>query len=878
MDKKIFLYYGGERNHDINNCYGFYMLKKELEGYYVGVFTQSPENNYAAIQMNPDKGQVFFDGKPTEFKFIHSHGSWEDYWLVAVYTLDKGMNYGETHTITLEGFETADGVAADTETVIFRCTEKLAAYDGYKYEENDLAALYAAREGAVLLKNDGNMLPLTDKRINVFGNIYTRFFNQSGGAGCINPRFSVGFYDGLSEYGGFEFNSELEKSFRADAFFIPDDEMLERAKKYSDTAVITIGRGTSENIDNEPEKGDFYLRDAEDELIRRVSEKFEKTVVIVNTGYQIDMRWVEKYNIKGVLWFALGGMYAGRALSDILTGEENPSGRLPDTWAFDYYDFPSSKNFITNKGVAGIKGYDKTCITNVYEEGIYVGYRYFDTFGVKVAYPFGYGLSYTEFKHEFLSADYDGEFISASVRVTNTGACAGKFSLLAFISKPDTEIEVPAHELVDFAKTGKLAPGESEILKFKINKKDLTVFDGRLPAMVITGGEYKLYIGTDVSALDTVYSIELEYEVISSLHHYCIGDMSFTTLSKRDTATYPKGLSKAEYFKGIFDFAKDTRKTKFKDEEIPHYDGETVYYTDLERDNSLIDKFIGQMSIEELARINVCDQAWRMETNGAAGSIFALEKYKMKRFITADGNSALRIHKKTGGFPSSNMICASFNREMAYSVGKYVAIEAKDEGVHMILAPGMNVHRNPLCGRNAEYFSEDPILSGIMAGFHSKGLQDNGVGATVKHVIGNHAELSRFRSQSIIDERAFREIYVKNFEVAMRIEKPDGLMTAYNAFNNCYTGCDEELIIGVFREELGFDGYVMTDWESCKTCDHVNAVAAGNCWITPGSHDDTFTKPIVEGIKDGRIPLARLQNNIKNFVKVMLKHTVYFEK
>lgn len=881
MKKNLFVYYAGEHEYDPNNAYGHFMLNKKFLGKYAFAFCQLPENNYDKIEMDEKAGgRVYFNGKPVPYELEKSDMDWNGYWILTVNMRDKNLKPGETYTIRVEGFRTADGVEMDPAEAILHCTAP--ANDAYdpKYEKHDSAALDVAREGIVLLKNDGGVLPLKNRKINVFGSIYSVFYNQSGGAGSIFPRFSYDFVEGLCKFGGFEFNPEVEKLYRENPDAVPTEELLQRAETFSDTAIVTISRGTSENIDNESVPGEYYLKECEKEMLFAVCAKFRKTIVILNTGYQVDVRDIIGSGACGVIWLGLGGMYAGRAISEVLTGEVNPSGRLPDTWGLDYGDFPSSKNFIETRELVSKGNIHRTCVTNVYEEGIYIGYRYFDTFGVPVAYPFGYGLSYTAFSARLVNADYNGEKLTLSAEVENIGGVSGKNVVQVYISEPDGKLEKCAHRLVDFGKTRELMPGEKQTLEFSVDNNFMSSYDAGTSSYILESGEYSVYLGENINSLEKVYAFTVENTVtVKKCHHYCLPKEKFTTLSKYDPeGTYPTGkLSHYETDKDSFDFAKNSRDTHFEDREIPQYNGDTIFYTDLEKNPSLIDKFIGQMSVPELARLNVCAQAWSMETNGVAGAVYRLDKYKMKSFLTADGNSGLRLSKRTVGFPSSNMVCASFNRETAYTVGRVIAEESVEEKVHFSLAPGMNLHRNPLCGRNAEYFSEDPLLSGIMAGYHAKGLQDNGVGAVIKHVIGNNAELCRFRSNSIIDERTMRELYVKNFEIAMSVVMPDGIMTAYNATNDCYTGMDEELIMGIFRNELGFDGYVMTDWTSYNTCDPVEAVRAGNCWLTPGSEDNTYTKPIEDAVADGRIPLARLQNNVKHIVKVMLKYTKKFE-
>ena len=245
----------------------------------------------------------------------------------------------------------------------------------------------------------------------------------------------------------------------------------------------------------------------------------------------------------------------------------------------------------------------------------------------------------------------------------------------------------------------------------------------------------------------------------------------------------------------------------------------------------------------------------------------------MPYFAVADGNNGVNINKLNIGMPCSNIVCATFNTNLAYEVGRVIAEEAKENNIQMILAPAMNIHRNPLNGRHPEYFSEDPYLAGIMPGHQSKGLEDNGVSSCTKHAVANNCESARKRNHSIMTERALREIYLKVFEVAISVHKPDSMMTAYNAVNGVYTAEDEEMIQGVFRSEFGFDGFVMTDWNSYHTADVVSAIQAGNCWITPGSTDNTYVTPIINGVKEGKIDIERLRSNVRYMLRIVQKRT-----
>ncbi len=871
---ELFLYGSGKRSYDVNNVYGTsWESNGRLEGYHVWSFTDK-KHEYAPVDMDMSvKGKVTVNGEDVPYiTWLPDKGNWRP-WKLAVDMRRVHMVEGGTYTVEISGFRTADGEEFPAAETVFDCPKMEKTAD-YKYDEHDEQTVNVAREGAVLLKNEGNVLPLSNKKINVFGDIYYRFFNMSGGAGCINPRFSVGFMSGMTEYGGFELNEELRHYYEYDFGTVPDKAMLDRARKFSDIAIVALCRGSRESTDNRAQKGGYYLSDTEEALIAAVSEVFEKTVVILNVGYTVDVKFIEKYNIKGVLWFSYGGQYAGRVLAEVLNGTVNPSGRLTGTWALDYYDHPASKNY-PESTVLDTEENQEPSIQVYYEEGMYVGYRYFDTYGVPVAYPFGYGLSYTDFEHKYLDASYDGECLTLRAEVKNTGSREGKQVLQLYVSKPDGRIEKCAHELVDFQKTRELSVGESEVLTFTVDNMELSSYDTQLAAMVMEKGDYVFSLGEHVNSLLPVYTVTLDGEkLVRQLHSYCVAKEKFDVMSRKKGIS-PKGISYFDFERDVPDMPKTERKV-FDAPVLPEYNGETIYYEDVEKNPDLLDSFIAQMSVEELARINVCACAWSIDANGVAGSVYPIEKYGFKHFYAADGNSALRMHLRTTGMPCSNMVCASFNRELVYTVGRVIAEESFDEGVHMSLAPGMNMHRAPLCGRNPEYFSEDPVLTGIMAAYHAKGLQDNNVAAVYKHVIANNNEISRFRTHAIIDPRTFRELYVKPFELAMRICSADGIMTSYNAANDLYTATDSELMLGIFREEMGFDGFIMTDWGSYRTADAVMAVANGNCWLTPGTPDDTYTAPIVEGVKSGRVSIHRLRDNVKHLVKVMLKYTRIF--
>lgn len=842
------------------------MLNRSFSGCAMAGFTKRMnENIHGRItvdgkEINPG---IFFTFQPMNVQFF------------GLPVRQVVTEYDKTYTAVIEGYVDTDGLMMDPQEIQIRTLPKKQPVPGY--EEHDRIALEAAREGIVLLKNDDDVLPLRkNETLNVFGKGLVQFRVSALGAGKINPRYYMRFIRAIEECSDFSLNSELTDWYRSERDVPPSAEALERAYRQSDTAIILITRSSGENIDNRPIPGEFYLSAEEEAMIEAVSGKFEKTIAIVNSGYPIDVRWVEKYNIKGLLICGFVGMLGGHALVEILDGRVNPSAKLPDTWSLDYYDIPSSRNFYNATLDMPVLDTESPYFADtVYEEDIYVGYRYFETFDREAAYPFGYGLSYTSFALEPIGFEYDRQSVRISVEVTNTGPVAGKEVVQIYVQEPDGLLEKPSRKLVGFSKTRALAPGDRQVLEFEIHNEQLASFRTGGASWIMEEGTYVFFAGTSIKQTVAAGSFQLdETKTIRVVKNRMSPPLPIRTLSKFDPeGTYPTGE-----FSGIKPEATElTHKIKRKRIAEKHpiqaeKPAKAVKYTEVVENPELLDAFVKQLSVEELARLSVCKAAgWGMTEIGEAGRLFTLDPYEMQDFIVADGNSGVNVNKPNIGMPSSATVCASFNTQLAYDVGRVIAEEAVENGVHMILAPGMNIHRNPLNGRHPEYFSEDPYLAGVMAGHQSKGLEEHGVSSCLKHTVANNCETVRKRNHSLLSERALREIYLKAFEVAIQVHKPDSIMTGYNACNGVYTSEDEEMIQGVFREEFGFDGFVMTDWTSYDTADIVESVAAGNCWMTPGSPDNTYVTPIVEGVRDGRIELARLEQNVKHLLSVTIK-------
>lgn len=809
-------------------------------------------------------GKATLEGVPLPKCILKCMPQMMGLWVVGIGLRGFATEYGRTYTLHVEGFADTDGNMMEPQD--FPITVPAMEPPKAEYADHEAVALRTAREGIVLLKNDG-VLPLAEgTALNVFGKGIYRFRSSAAGAGQINPRYRVGLLD--AAVSDFAINRELVDFYRCDLDLCPDGEMLDRAKAFSDTAIFIIERGARENMDNNSAKGGYYLTDAEDALLRALRAEFANLIVVLNVGHPIDVTFAEKYSVDALIYNGFGGMLAGKALCDVLFGRENPSGKLPDTWAKDYFDIPASRNFYDSADKPLLTGDADVYVDTVYEEGIYVGYRYFATFGVESAYPFGFGLSYTTFDVKPGEVIFDGK-LNMSITVTNTGNRPGKEVAQVYIRKPETLCETPERELCWFGKTKLLQPGESQVLQVIVEPKAMTVFDRDRAAFVMPAGEYLVFAGNS-SLAEQCGGFTADEIIVRQVTNLMQPVVEITELKKSDSNSFPKGEHSG--VKDAICFTPKGERRKYEAHFAVENCEKKLTFSDVKTDPTLVNAFVSQLSVEELARMSVCgSHGWKVDCRGEAGFLYQVEGLELPRFPVSDGNSGVNLRTKNIGMPSGTSMAATFDAELMEEIGRVIGEEARELGIPLILAPGMNLHRNPLCGRQPEYFSEDPYLSGVMGGHYCRGLESVGVGSCVKHMIANNCESSRKRNQSIIGERALRELYLKNFEVAFQIHQPASVMTAYNAVNGCHTAADEELIQGFLREENGFDGMVMTDWDSYQTMDVCDAVDAGNCWMTPGSMDDTYVKPIVDGVASGRVRLDRLRENVAYIIKTLIR-------
>ncbi len=668
--------------------------------------------------------------------------------------------------------------------------------DGERYVTPGIGALIrqAGAEGCVLLKNDG-ALPLNrEKEVAVFGRCQLDWFYVGyGSGGDVNAPYHVNLIDGLRN-AGLRLNAEVLRTYEtwtqqednmADHGWwghwpmnypeMPlDAAMVQRAAQTAETALVVIGRAAGEDRENTLTKGSFYLTDEERAMLDTVTAAFSRVVVLLNIGNIMDMAWTEEYGDKlsalMIVWQS--GMESGNAVVDVLTGAVTPCGRLSDTIARRYEDYPSAANF-------GGKAY------NDYAEGIYVGYRYFDQHPDKVLYPFGFGLSYTDFALKVESLHHTADETEATITVTNTGTLLGKEIVQLWCHAPKGRLDKPLRVLAAFGKTKALAPGESETLTLRCDDKCLASYDEESSRFVLEAGEY-CFTANDTEA----GGFELDGEItVEQCEPLC---KSSAALRQRILSRLPKAISVTGIRRYSFDDVKSGTIT--------------------------LDDFIARLNDDELEALSrghgMMGSSLGVAGNAGAfgGVIESLRQKGVPSIITSDGPAGLRLKKYCALQPCGTALACTWNTELIEALSAKISEEMIHYGVDVQLAPGMNIHRNPLCGRNFEYFSEDPLLSGKMAAATVRGVQSKGKAACPKHFACNNQETNRNRNDSRVSERALREIYLRNFEIVVKEAKPLTIMTSYNKVNGVWSHYNYDLVTTVLRGEWGFAGCVITDW------------------------------------------------------------------
>ena len=688
----------------------------------------------------------------------------------------------------------------------------------------------AAAEGIVLLKNNGTLPIKTNDTVALFGRTAINYFAVGyGSGGDVQSPYIINIIDGLkgNDVKLDEKLLAIYEKWTTDPSNIPDEgswgnwpmnfpempldnETVKSAAKMSDVAIIVIGRAAGEDRENLLEKGSYYLTDLEIEMLDLVIANFDKVVVVMDCGNIIDMAWTLNYGdkIDAIIYAWQGGMEGGNAVADVLTGRINPCGKLPDSIAISYDAQPSAKDF-------GNMEY------NNYTEDIYVGYRYFETFAPeKVLYPFGFGLSYTTFEITTNANVNEKELIfDMDITVKNTGEFTGKEAVSVYVSAPQGKLEKPKVELIAFKKTSDIKPGDTESINLPFTLISLASYDdsgasGYKSAFVLEKGEYIIYVGNDCKTRNEVCRYTIEKTIV-------------TQQLSEVMAVKPENVFKRLVNNGGEVRYEDvpTSTTDLKSIILTNLPAETSYTGDIglkpgdvKSGKCSLEQFIAQLTPEELDDISHgegnMDSALGVTGNaGAFGGITeSLRDKGIPPVITADGPAGIRLKKTCSLLPCGTALAATFDTGLVSEVFAAVAEEMKYYGVNVLLAPGMNIHRNPLCGRNFEYFSEDPYLSGKMGVAVVNGVQKGGVSCSPKHFACNNQEMNRIFNDSRVSERALREIYLKGFEIMVKESDPHMIMTSYNKINGVWSHYSYELVTTVLRDEWGYEGLIITDW------------------------------------------------------------------
>ena len=728
----------------------------------------------------------------------------------------------------------------------------------------DLSQNYAisrklASQGMVLLKNENKVLPLKNKeKVGIIGKQNLDLLKGGGGSSRTMCLYVKNLLDGLyeKEQAGkiVLSNASIEAAQTTEVYTISE---LNKLAKEMDTAIVTIKRYSAEGEDRllnkeankkrleqiyggesdediingyENTAGYFVPSDSELGLLTALENSdIQNVVLILNISAIIDISYINRFSkIKAVLLTYLPGMESGSAIADILCGDVNPSGKLVDTIAYNFEDYPSSAYFDYNPEYTE------------YKEDVFVGYRYFETYAKeKVMYPFGFGLSYTEFAFSNYSCCVTDDIITVNVTVQNVGDMSGREVVQVYSSSPEGMLKKPALELRAFAKTRDLHPGEQEVLSLSFNIASMASFDdtgatGFKAAWVLEKGDYQIFVGNSVR----------------NTYNCGTHTISETYVTEQLTLRFDG----SEYVSHI---------ESASNKEFGKNKGLTLY--DVAENNCTMQEFVNQLDIRDLISLAMGQPpAFPLGTAGIGN----LKHFGVPNPQTADGPAGIRRSVNTTSFPCGTLIACSWDKELQFAMGKAMGFEGVSTGIDILLGPSMNIHRNPLCGRNFEYLSEDPLVTGKTAVAIVNGVQSEGLLATLKHFAANNCEFHRFDNSSNISERALREIYLKGFEIAVKESNPAFIMSSYNKLNGIHTSANIQLMTGVLRDEWHYEGAVMTDWRNHANLE--DEIMAGNNIKMPYGYPDQAARAL-ESYQKGELSLTQLQQNAIWVLKAVMK-------
>lgn len=757
-------------------------------------------------------------------------------------------------------------------------------------------AAQVVSEGIVMLKNDNDALPLNpDDEIALFGRIQLHYYKSgTGSGGMVNVSKITGIPDGLLE-NGVSVNEELLDVYRKWDSENPfdlgdgwgkepwsqtemplDEALVAHVSESSHTAIVIIGRTAGEEQDNSLHEGSYLLTSAEKDMLAKVRRHFPKMIVLLNVGNIIDMNELLSFDPDSVLYVWQGGMTGGTGTADVLTGKISPCGKLTDTIAANVNDYPSAPYF-------------GDPYRNFYSEDIYVGYRYFETFARdKVLYPFGFGLSYTTFDIAITGAKQLSDKWDFTVKVTNTGNYSGKEVVQIYCKAPQGRLGKPSRVLCGYEKTDTLAPGKSQVMTISVSNAQIASYDdsgvtGHAHCFVLEEGTYRFYAGSDVRSAKEFYHCPQNSTEVISRHEQALAPVeSFDRI-------HPE-ISEGRYVIRMenvplshVDEAK--RRQDNLPKEIPFTGDKGIRLADVKNGTHTMDEFIAQLTDYDLScMIRGEGMNSPKVTAGTAAAFGGVSDELTALGIPCgccdDGPSGMRLDCGTKAFslPNGTMIACTFNRTLIRELFSLTGLEMIANKVDCLLGPGMNIHRHPLNGRNFEYFSEDPFLTGTIASAQLKGLHSAGVTGTIKHFCGNNQETDRHDTNAVISERALREIYLKGFEIAVKEGNADSIMTTYGPVNGVWTAANYDLTTQILRNDWDFTGFAMTDWWA-KINRRGQAVDKSDLAAMAMAQNDVYMvcscgaqndDNILASLKDGSLQRSELQRCAANICRFLM--------
>lgn len=757
-------------------------------------------------------------------------------------------------------------------------------------------AAQVVSEGIVMLKNEHQALPLKPgEEIALFGRIQFHYYKSgTGSGGMVNVSKVTNIVDGLQE-SGIKLNQELldvyHKWDNENPFDLGDgwgkepwsqkempleDSLAARAAKRCQTAIAVIGRTAGEEQDNSLTEGSFLLSSDEKQMLTTVRRHFSKMIVLLNVGNIIDMNELLEIAPDAILYVWQGGMTGGTGTADVLTGKISPCGKLTDTIAKHVEDYPSAPYF-------------GNPVRNFYSEDIYVGYRYFETFAPdKVLYPFGFGLSYTTFQiktNDITELSNKWDFI---ITVTNTGSCSGKEVVQIYCEAPQGKLGKPVRVLCGYEKTNTLSPGESQTVTISVSKTQTASYDdsgisGHAHCFILEEGDYHFYVGTDVRHAVKTYTCTQNGTLVISSHQQALAPVEAFERIKPVLSTDGYELQMEPVPLSEVDETK--RRLENLPKEIPFTGDRGIRLCDVRKGTHTMEEFIAQMTDYDLACVIRGEGMNSPRVTAGTASAFGgvsqeLEALGVPCGCCDDGPSGMRLDCGTKAFslPNGTMMACTFNRTLLTELFALTGLEMIANKVDCLLGPGMNIHRHPLNGRNFEYFSEDPYLTGTIASAQLHGLHQSGVTGTIKHFCGNNQETNRHDTNGVISERALREIYLKGFEIAVKEGHADSVMTTYGPINGVWTAGSFDLTTQILRNDWGFTGFTMTDWwaninrrgQAVDKSDFAAMAIAQNdvymvCAIGAENDDN-----ILASLENGTLQRSELQRNAANICRFLM--------